>query len=319
MADKSKTVIIKKVKKGHGGHHGGAWKVAYADFVTAMMAFFLLLWLLTMTSSEKRAVLAQYFKNFSIFQEAGKSFMKESSQILQSPSGDLKSSSRDPGMGTELTAEDLKEKLKRAIEQKLKGLSDQVLVDIFEGGVRIQLVDSEGKPMFYPGSAELSPSAKALLKLVSENIRDMLNRVAVEGHTDAAPLLKGQTTNWELSTARASSARRELESDGIDSNRVARVVGYADTELLIKENPRDPRNRRISIILLQPTQKEPLKNFPVRQEAVPERKPAERAPLTPAASNSPQPAAAHGQGEGRTPLRPELDIRPQKPILLPGR
>ncbi len=286
--------------------------MAYADFVTAMMAFFLLLWLLTMTSSEKRAVLAQYFKNFSIFQEAGKSFMKESSQILQSPSGDLKTSSRDPGMGTELTAEDLKEKLKRAIEEKLRDLKDQALVDIFEGGVRIQLVDSDGKSMFLPGSAELSPSAKALLKLVSENIKDMLNRIAVEGHTDAAPLMNGQITNWELSTARASSARRELESNSIDTNRIARVVGYADTELLIKENPRDPRNRRISIILLQPPHKEPAGTFPVRQEVTPAIRPAEREPAPSATPDGLQ--SGRNQGEGRIQLRPELDIRPQKPI-----
>lgn len=251
MADKSKTIIIKKVKKGHGGHHGGAWKVAYADFVTAMMAFFLLMWLLAMVSPEKRAALSEYFKFFSMFETSGKSFMKESSAILEKSGEDV--SKAAPQLltgGGEMSAENMKEKLKRAIEEKLKALKDQIIVDIYEGGVRIQIVDTEGSPMFPTGSAEPNEKAKAILKVLAENIKDTPNKIAVEGHTDSAPFKSSQQTNWELSTARASSARKELETNGISPDRIARVVGYADTELFNKENPRDPRNRRMSLILL---------------------------------------------------------------------
>ncbi|BCB96095.1 hypothetical protein JZK55_10170 [Dissulfurispira thermophila] len=273
MADKSKSIIIKKVKKGHEGHHGGAWKVAYADFVTAMMAFFLLMWLLAMVSPEKRAALSEYFKHFSIFEKGGQSFMMEGQQqVLEKSGGEMKTFDFGEGKAA-LSPEDLKEKLKEAIEEKLKELKDQTVVDIFEGGVRIQLVDLEGKSMFQPGSAQLTPSAKEILKIVSENIKDLPNKIAVEGHTDASPLKAGRITNWELSTDRASSARRELELNGIDSARIARVVGYADTELLIKDNPYDPRNRRISIILLQ-SKVEPKAQEQVQQPSQPPAPPA---------------------------------------------
>ncbi|MEW5743989.1 MAG: flagellar motor protein MotB [Nitrospirota bacterium] len=256
MADKSKIIIIKKIKKGHDGHHGGSWKVAYADFVTAMMAFFLLMWLLAMVSPEKRAAVSYYFKHFNLFEKenrsSGQSFMQESTQIFEQAGGDVQSSTAAFGKGgRELTAEELKEKLKKDIEEKLKALKDQAIVDTIEGGVRVQLVDMDGRPMFQSGSAQLTDRAREILRLLSENMRDLPNRIAIEGHTDAAPLKTGQITNWELSTQRASTARRELEAYGVDPGRVARVVGYADTELLLKDKPHDPRNRRISIILLQ--------------------------------------------------------------------
>jgi chemotaxis protein MotB len=245
MADKSKTIVVKKIKKGHAEHHGGSWKVAYADFVTAMMAFFLLLWLISMVVPEKRAVLADYFRNFNVFQQGGRSFMEQSSSIQK----EIKTSTQEIVTG-EMTAENLKEKLKTAIDEKLKNLKDQVLLDVVEGGVRIQIVDLEGRPMFPSGSAVPNEKCKQILSVVSANIKDTNNRIAVEGHTDSAPFKGSGMTNWELSTGRASSARKELANNGIDSDRTARVVGYADTELLIKDDPRDARNRRISIILL---------------------------------------------------------------------
>ena len=245
MADKSKTILIRKVKKSHGGAHGGSWKVAYADFVTAMMAFFLLLWLISMVTPEKKASLADYFRNFNLFQQNGRSFMEQSSSIHK----DVQTSTAEVVTG-ETSAEDLKEKLKVAIEEKLKNLKDQILLDTVDGGVRIQIVDLEGRPMFPSGNAEPNDKCKQILKVVAENIKDSGNKIAVEGHSDSAQFKGGQITNWELSTSRASAARKELERDGINSSRVARVVGYADNEPLIKEDPTDARNRRISIILL---------------------------------------------------------------------
>ncbi len=327
MADKSKSIIIKKIKKGHEGHHGGSWKVAYADFVTAMMAFFLLMWLLAMVSPEKRAALSEYFKHFSIFEKAGQSFMMEGQQqVMQQQPGAEQKSPFDFGEGASaVSPEDIKEKLKKAIEEKLRALKDQAIVDIYEGGVRIQLVDMEGKSMFLPGSAQLTPSAKEILKLVGENIKDTSNRIAVEGHTDAAPLKAGRVTNWELSTDRASSARRELEANGIEPGRIARVVGYADTELLNKENPNDPRNRRISIILLQA--KVPM---PEKATKAPEAKVETAKPVQPPPPPPPQPeevkkpavekpAPKQEQKKVFEPgIKPKEPIEIKKPIDAPG-
>ena len=241
MAESGRDVIIKKVKKREVHYtHGGQWKVAYADFVTAMMAFFLLLWLVAMISPEKRAVLAEYFKNFSIFQDSGTSVIEGKAFVME-----------DFITKPEIRPEEFGNKFKRAVEEKLKDMKDQVLVDVIDGGVRIQIVDKEGNTMFPLGSAEPTPKAREVLALIYENVKDMKQKIAIEGHTDAAPFRGDQITNWELSTARASAARRELEQHGIEPSRIARVVGYADQELLIKEDPRDPRNRRMSIILLQ--------------------------------------------------------------------
>ncbi len=244
MADKSKTtIIIKKVKKGHGEHHGGSWKVAYADFVTAMMAFFLLLWLITMVEPEKKAAVADYFRNFSLFQQSGRSFMEQSSAIHQEVKTTV-----EPVTGENIV-EKFKEQMKKAIEEKLKDLQNHVIIETVEGGVRIEIVDLEGDPLFPSGSAELAPKAKEILKVVAENIKDEDAMIAVEGHTDAVPFKGGGISNWELSSYRASSARIELEKNGVDPSKISRVVGFADTLPLIKENPKDPRNRRISIVL----------------------------------------------------------------------
>lgn len=245
MADKSKTtVILKKIKKSHGEHHGGSWKVAYADFVTAMMAFFLLLWLITMVEPEKRAAIADYFRNFNLFKEAGRSFMEQSSAIHKEVKTTI-----EPVTG-ENVAERVKEQLKEVVEQKLKELKDHIMIETVEGGVRIQIVDLEGQPMFPLSSSIPTEKAKQILKVVAENIKEENARIAIEGHTDAVPFRGGKITNWELSTERASSARRELEQNGIDPEKIARVVGYADTMPLIQDNPKDSRNRRISIILM---------------------------------------------------------------------
>lgn len=268
---KGQQIIIKKVKKkGGAGGHGGAWKVAYADFVTAMMAFFLMMWLLNMTSSEKRARISQYFKTYSIFQTGGAStpvVFKEGGPLTsgeQESKGQTTGSVQVPepgnlpafGQGGEglgrSSAETFKESIKQAIETKLGDIKDQVMVDIYEGGVRIQLVDTEGKTMFDVGSSRPTGMAMRILQVIGDNVRALPNPVAIEGHTDALAYKSTAYGNWELSTERALTARKELEKLGLESSRLTKVAGYADTVPLIKENPRDPRNRRISIILLFP-------------------------------------------------------------------
>ncbi len=253
MEDQQPIIIIRKVKKRHHeAHHGGSWKVAYADFITALMAFFLLLWLLSMVSPEKRIAVAEYFKSFSVMKESGSSFMTGSSQILDKAGGGANSVQDYKNLSQSLTTKDLESRLKSAIDQKLQSTRDQVMVNIVDGGLKIQIVDKEGSLMFPLGSAEPTAKARDILKIVSENIKNSPNKIAVEGHTDAAPFRSAQTTNWELSTARASAARRELENNSIEPGRIAKVSGYADQDLFIPQNPMDARNRRISIIVLQP-------------------------------------------------------------------
>lgn len=293
----SKPIIIKRPrKKGHAEAHGGSWKVAYADLVTAMMAFFLLLWLLAMVSPEKRAALSEYFQNHSVFKDqsasGGQSIMTGTTHMMQAVM--LRSKGQTlttPSQGADvknakkLTSEEMAERLKDSINRRLRYLKDQILVDIVEGGVRIQIIDMAGSQMFPSGSDAPTEKAVQILDLVADNIRDVNNRIAVEGHTDAAPFVGGKTTNWELSSSRASAARRVLEKQGIDPDRIARVVGYADQELFVKEDPRDPRNRRISIILLQKSgQPNPT-------------------PQTPQDIPKPQPVGGAGITPGQTPTK----------------
>ncbi|MDA8168222.1 MAG: OmpA family protein [Nitrospiraceae bacterium] len=248
---KDEKVIIKKIKKGHHDEfHGGSWKVAYADFVTAMMAFFLLLWLITMISPEKRARVADYFKNFSIFQQSGSSFMDKSTQMFDESGASASKVDYELTKNFGQSPEVFKAVMKKAIEEKLNDVKDQIMVDVFEGGVRIQLMDKEGRPMFEVGSANPTPLALRILQVITDTIKDMPNPVAIEGHTDALAYKTVNYSNWELSTERALAARKVLEKDGLGHSRISRIAGYADTVPLIKNDKFDPRNRRISIILM---------------------------------------------------------------------
>lgn len=266
-----KNVIIKVVKKKvEGGHHGGSWKVAYADFVTGMMAFFLLMWLLSMVAPEKRARVATYFKHFSIFEQSGASIMSNKTAILSESGGEVsipkeyyekgekwkeKEKEKEKGAGVDpnaVTPEKLQEKLKQEMQAKLKGLEDQIMVEVFPGGVRIQLVDKAGQPIFPLGGSAPTEVGKKMLEAVAGSIKDVPNKIAIEGHTDALSYSSNRYTNWELSTERASAARKELETFGLNPDSLALVAGYAATLPLIKDNPNDPRNRRISIIIQYP-------------------------------------------------------------------
>ncbi|MCK5505909.1 MAG: OmpA family protein [Thermodesulfovibrionia bacterium] len=296
-------IIIKKVKKVvAGAAHGGAWKVAYADFVTAMMAFFLLMWLLNMSSAEKRIRLSHHFKTFSLFAKGGTSFMGKSSSMFsetgetsqqsfrdkikdkkkssieneslqnwETGGGDTEESQNkktsisinlstgknkkaDPAVNVSNESgagymEGIEAALKQSIIDKLGDMKDQVLVDTVDDGVRIQMIDKKGSDMFEIGSNRLTAKAKEVLKVISGNINKLPNKVIIEGHTDSIPYSGKDYSNWELSTERASSSRRELEANGLAPDRIIRVAGYADTDPLIKDNPADPQNRRISITL----------------------------------------------------------------------
>jgi len=207
-----------------------------------------------MIAPEKRARVASYFKHFTIFPQSGQSFMDKSSQMFNEAGESANKVMREQGSYA-MKPEEFKETLKNAIEGKLGDIKDQILVDIFEGGVRIQLVDKDGKAMFDLGSSKPTTIALRILRVIADNIKSMPNPLAIEGHTDSLMYSSTSYSNWELSTERALTARKELEQYGVDPNRLTRVAGYADTLPLIKENTKDPRNRRISIILMFPTQK----------------------------------------------------------------
>ncbi len=251
---KKQGIIIKKVNNNdHDGTHDDSWKVAYADFVTAMMAFFLLLWLITMVSPEKRARVAAYFKYFSIYSQSGTSFLGESSEMFNEAE---QSESKELHDAKASSISDMEKELKEGILSKLKDSQNQVIVDTIESGVRIQIVDKDGSLMFEKGINKMTPKAREILGVITDNIKSLPNKIAIEGHTDSLQYAGNDYSNWELSTERASSARRELEANGLQPQRIERVSGFADKEPLIADDPSDPRNRRISIILKVPYEDE---------------------------------------------------------------
>ena len=275
-------IIIKKIVKG-GGHHGGAWKVAYADFVTAMMAFFLLLWLLNVSTDEQKNAISNYFDpTHPIISESSISgaggvmgglsqqkegSMAETAQVLASPvpsgrAGNATDNSPSPAdqAKEEMRKEEeeefksAEEKLKEAIEADpdLSALAENLIIDMTPEGLRIQIIDKDGKPMFASGSARMFDKTKQLVGKVSEIIKEMPNELSIRGHTDSIPYGAGaEYTNWELSSDRANATRRVLKDTGIPEERLNNVVGKADTEHLFPEKPTDSSNRRISIILLK--------------------------------------------------------------------
>ncbi|HET6567766.1 MAG TPA: flagellar motor protein MotB [Rhodothermales bacterium] len=252
-------IIIKKVKKSGHKHHGGSWKVAYADFVTAMMAFFLLMWLLASVNPKERAEVAGYFKRplRSILtkgqQPGGDQIMSQSDGsshpgVLAAGSDSL--SGHYETMQLERLREELEEQVKT--DPLLKQFKDQLRFELTQNGLSIQIVDKQNRPMFNTGSAILQPYTVDILHKLAQYINDVPNRITVSGHTDALPYAGGESgySNWELSADRANAARRELVAGGIQEGKILRVEGLASTSLLIPSEPYDPANRRISILLL---------------------------------------------------------------------
>lgn len=237
MPFKSQPIIIIKKKHGHGGHHGGAWKVAYADFVTAMMSLFIVLWLMGSSEKVKKAV-AGYFND-----------PKGTASLL----------------GTTMTADgvavtpkvnDQMQKLKEKLEQEIKAkkelekLSKQVEITVTSEGLRIELIEDKNGTFYQSGSARLSEPGQELIALLAAELKTLPNGLLIEGHTDATPYSSDNSySNWELSADRANSARRLMQENGVRPDQVTQVRGYADQMLRVKSNPYDPSNRRISILV----------------------------------------------------------------------
>jgi len=291
-------IIIKKINKG-GGHHGGAWKVAYADFVTAMMAFFLLMWLLNATSQDQKDAISNYFDpavskvsdstsgaggvmggtslsvegakisdNQPIMQPASSGSQGNPMNAAHATGGGQSVGDGDAGQGqqaVEQAAEEIREEeedkleqVKNAIEKALeenpdlKEVADNLIVDMTAEGLRIQVIDKQGSAMFPSGSARMYEKTKTLLDQVADIIKGVDNDISIRGHTDSIPYGSGsEYTNWDLSTDRANASRRALEAGGIPGDRIHNVVGKADTEHFLPDDPTNAQNRRISITLLR--------------------------------------------------------------------
>jgi len=243
-------IIIKKTKKTTSGHHGGSWKIAYADFLAGMMTFFLLMWLISIMSPKQKASIAAYFKHFSIFKKAGISMLMEfykTGQIKVHKISEMPPKEIPPVKGTG-------ERFKKIVETYLKSLKQHILIRTVETTakekvLKVEIVDLINKPLFKIGSAELTPDAKKILKVFAEALKDMPVLISIEGHTDATPYKSGKIGNWELSTARALSAMLELQKYGVPFEKIIKVAGYADKFPLFKNNPFDPRNRRITLTI----------------------------------------------------------------------
>jgi len=268
-------IIVKRVKKGGGGGHGGAWKIAYADFVTAMMAFFLLMWLLGSTTKGDLQGIADYFSTPLRVAMSGGSGSGDATSVIKGGGKDLtrvtgqqrKGQDETPAKHfnpdqarAELEHEDnvrlqkLKEQVEKAIDTNpaLKQYKNQLLIDITTEGLRIQIVDEQNRPMFALAKAELEPYTKVILRQLAPLLNSIPNKISLSGHTDATPYSTGEKSysNWELSADRANASRRELIAGGLDESKILRVVGLASAVPFDTKNPYDPINRRISIIVM---------------------------------------------------------------------
>ena len=273
---KAPVIVVRRVKKAAHGHHGGAWKIAYADFVTAMMAFFLLMWLLGSTAKGDLQGIADYFNSpLQVALNGGASGSGDSSHVIQGGGQDLTRATGQVQRGeTEaerrrinlqalkaeqrrqerLRLEALKAKVERAIaaNARLADLRRQIRLDLTSEGLRIQIVDEQNRPMFDTGSAVVKDYMRELLREMGRVLNEVENRVTLSGHTDSAPYGSGVRgySNWELSADRANASRRELIAGGMGEDKIVRVVGLAASVLLDEADARNPVNRRISIVVL---------------------------------------------------------------------
>ncbi|QGZ38732.1 chemotaxis protein MotB [Pseudoduganella flava] len=283
MADEGlRPIIVKRIKKGGGGHHGGAWKIAYADFVTAMMAFFLLMWLLGSTTKGDLNGISEYFKtplkvamqggsgsgdSSSVIPGGGKDLTRKDGQVKAGDESTVKKTYNLTAAKAQLEREEsqrlmtLKEKLEQKIESSaaLQKFKNQLLLDFTSEGLRIQIVDEQKRPMFQVAKSELAPYTAEILREIGPVLNDVPNKIGLSGHTDATPYFtETGYSNWELSADRANASRRALVQGGMNDNKVMRVVGLGSAVYLDRNDPFNPINRRISIIVMNKKTEEGL-------------------------------------------------------------
>ena len=312
-AKKLQPIIVKKVKKGGHAVHGGAWKIAYADFVTAMMAFFLLMWLLGSTSEGDKKGIADYFQSPLKVAMAGGSGSGDSSHVVKGGGQDLSRTTGQVKRGDvkapkesinlqALRAEQIRaeaarlRELQQSLESELKSNSQlapyasQIKMDMTRDGLRIQITDENSRPMFDSGSAVVRPHMRQLLRVIGAVLGEVPNHLTVEGHTDSQPFSGGERgySNWELSADRANASRRELVAGGLTEDRVLRVMGLSASQLFNRTDPLDPQNRRISLIVMNREAEEQIR----RPQPAPAAEDTRIAPDKPALVSSP---TAHGR------------------------
>ena len=321
-------IHVKRIKKVAGGHHGGAWKIAYADFVTAMMAFFLLMWLLGSTAKGDLKGISEYFQTPLKVALQGGSGSGDSSHIIKGGGESLTRSTGQVKNGERIgkqTAVDIKAaEAERARREKefLKGLKqtvetlinnnpklapyrNQLLLDVTSEGLRIQIVDEKNRPMFDSGSSQLKPYAKDILHELSSTLNGIDQRIGLAGHTDASAYAFGDKSysNWELSADRANSTRRELVAGGLADNKIIRVVGLGSAVLAKPEAPMDPANRRVTIVVLNKVTQETIGRDGVDLQA------SENVPVTPEdlqAATGQKPVGAESIASADKPATPSV-------------
>ena len=297
MAEKKlQPIIIKRIKKGGHAVHGGAWKIAYADFVTAMMAFFLLMWLLGSTAKGELQGIAAYFasplkvamtggdgagNSSSVIPGGGNDLSKVHGQVRRSDSEsttsrrmNIENAKAEQARQDQMRIKALQAKIDSVITEnmKLKEYRSQIRLDITPDGLQIQIVDDQNRPMFDSGSALVKPYMRDILREIGSALNGVENRISLAGHTDAAPYGNGDRgySNWELSADRANASRRELVAAGMPDAKLGRVVGLAASDLLEPNNPRSPVNRRITITVLTREAEERLMGKGATQITLPE-------------------------------------------------
>ncbi|MNQ37204.1 Motility protein B [compost metagenome] len=277
--ENNQPIIVKRVKRYAAGHHGGAWKIAFADFATAMMAFFLVLWLLSSATPEQKKAISGYFKDPIGFSESASPYVIDlggtptpapdrtlNPELKDAPDAqesavDADDQQKVDASQVETLAEQIErerlelllQELQNKVEEnpELRKFKDQILFEITQDGLRIQIMDAANRPMFDIGSARLQPYFEDILLILAETIKAVPNKISISGHTDAKPYAgDGEFGNWELSVSRANAARRTLIAGGYPEQQVARVVGYASSALFDRKEPFNPVNRRIDIIVL---------------------------------------------------------------------
>ena len=332
--ENNQPIIVKRVKRFGGGHHGGAWKIAFADFATAMMAFFLVLWLLSTATPEQLRSVAGYFKDPIGYSESGSPYVIDLGGSPQlAPDKTLNPEAEDhpakPDAETQVTpdqAESMAEKveqerlelllqeLQNKVDEnpQLQKFKDQILFEISQDGLRIQIMDAENRPMFDLGSARLKPYFEDILLAMADTIKAVPNKISVSGHTDAKPYAaSGDYGNWELSSNRANAARRALVAGSYPEDQVARVVGYGSSSLFDRKNPLNPVNRRIDIVVLT---KKAQRNIEGEQSA-----PEDEAPANPPPAVNPPPATGvpQARSDSNIPMQPR-EIREKLNIFDNG-